>query len=338
MRVAQWDEAGVASPAQRVGVGPEAGPARLRSNSFNLTPLADIAWPVGAPCPLRGRHPGHDRYRTLLLRLTDRVRLCETHTGDFDQAELELIKERHGQLYVDISRKLAPDDFARDLRKLQELAECKRCADRPRCGSAWQATSANVFERDEASLLALLGNLRGRVLDVGCGDGPYLHSLRPLVEARHVEYCGIDPDAGRLAVLASRHPWASFRALGVDALTQLGDARFDHVLFLRSFNHLERPRAAVEAALALLTQGGTLTLVDNVAFGLVRQATTARRAEAGPAEHEHYRNVDAAGALRVLRGLPLRILRAAEVSPATSNQWLVHLSFDSTCSLTEPPA
>lgn len=296
--------------------------------------MFDIPWPAGSPCPLAGRHPGHDRARTVLLRLRDRARVCSTQTGDFDQSELELTKDKHGQLYVDISRKLAPDDFSRDLRKLQELAECKGCGDRPRCGSAFQASSLDVFERDEAGLLRLLRGLRGRVLDVGCGDGPYLHALRPRVEAGEVEYCGIDPDAARLAVLSSRHPWASFRALAVDDVSQLGGA-FDHALVLRSFNHLKHPRAAVEAILALLPHGGTLTIVDNVAFGLVRQPLAARRAEAGPAEHEHYRNVDAAGALSILQHLPLRLSTLAEVSPATSNQWLLHLTVDSTCSLTE---
>jgi len=86
--------------------------------------------------------------------------------------------------------------------------------------------------------------------------------------------------------LAARWPWANVRVGEAESL----EGTFDHVLLLRSWNHLRDPKRALERIVAVLRPGGTLTVVDNVAFGLVRSRAQAERAESGPAVHEHFRN------------------------------------------------
>lgn len=255
------------------------------------------------------------------------MRLCRTRTGDFSTRELLDTKDRYGQLYVDVSRKLFPDDFARDLRKLAESKECADCERREHCGGAWAALRANSFEADERLLLERLGRLRGRVLDIGCGDAPYLGVLRDAAHAGEVEYLGIDPDAQRIEVLRSRHgAWARY-AVGTLETSLQPELSFDHALVLRSYNHLPDPARVVQLAAARLRAGGTLTVVDNVVYGLVRPREVARAAEAGPAEHEHYRNHSAEQARTLIDGVcsasRLRLLECLEVSPSTSNQWLL---------------
>ncbi len=297
---------------------------RPRPNSYNFVPERDIARPPGAPCPVRadGTSP-YDRGRTLFLRLKDRMRLFRTETRDFSDEELFGVKENAGQIYLDVSTKLAPDDFAKDLRQLRRSSECEVCPERPRCTGAWEPVPIDVFSRDDRAVLDLLAGLSGHVLDLGCGEGPYLEALARRASGGHITYVGVDPDPQRLAVLASRHPFAKFVQGRAEELgEELG--MFDHVLALRSVNHLEDPARAFDAAITRLRPGGTLTLVDNVAFGLVRGRAHAARAEAAPENRfEHFRNDDAARAARHLEGKPLRLLERRDVGRGTSNQWML---------------
>ena len=322
------------------------GVGRPRSNSYHFVPERDVARPPGAPCPIKtdGVSP-YDRARTLFLRLRDRMRLFRTATRDFSDVELHAAKLELGQVYLDVSRKLAPDDFAKDLRQLRLTAECRACEKHGECTGAWEPSPVEVFGRDDARVRELVAGLSGRVLDLGCGEGPYLELLVGRAATGAIEYVGVDPDEGRLAVLRARYAAvlasataggsARFVAAGAEELgPELGS--FDHVLVLRSYNHLVDPEKALGGALARLSPGGTLTLVDNVAFGLVRDRAQAARAEAAPENRfEHYRNDGAGEAARRLDALAhaaraggrrLELLERRDVERGSSNQWLLRFA------------
>jgi SAM-dependent methyltransferase len=308
------------SVAAHAGLGPG------RPNSFNFVPVRDVLRARGDACPLRAAperiaevlgRTGRDR--ALFLRLPDRMRLFSTATTDFDDAEIAAVRRETGQLYADISRKVAPDDFARDLVKLELSGECLACEQQSVCAGCHVSVKADVFGRDDARVRELLRALSGSVLDVGCGEGPYLGELR----TNDVHYLGIDPDAQRIELLRARHGWAEFRVGTLDSLAR--DARtFSHVLLLRSFNHLPDPDRDLRSAIELLAPGGTLLVVDNVAFGLVRSREHAARAEQSGALFEHFRNDCAERAAERLAGYGLELLERRDVSPETSNQWLLH--------------
>jgi SAM-dependent methyltransferase len=303
-----------------------------RANSYNFVAVRDVPGGPRAPCPLRALGGvARDRGRTILVRLRDRMRVVRTATQDFSEDELEATLAV-GQIYADVSSKLAPDDFARDLRKLRPSAECGPCPEAPRCAGAWEATATDVWHRDDARVRAILGSLAGRVLDVGGGEAWYLDALARA--GGLLAYTCVDPDEGRLRVLETRTAGVLrsrvilVRGRAETMGSELGV--FDHVLFLRSWNHLEDPALAVRRALARIAPGGSLLVVDNVAFGLVREARHARAAEAAPENVlEHYRNDDAADADRVVQAalreasLPLRLVERRDVGPDTSNQWLL---------------
>jgi MoaA/NifB/PqqE/SkfB family radical SAM enzyme/SAM-dependent methyltransferase len=298
-----------------------------RSNSFNYVFEAVVADSSGDPCPLlagAGVTPW-DRGRHLLVRDGGRVSRYRAATRDFADVEIAAIKHELGQVYLDRSDKPAPDDFARDLAQLRRAPVCDPCPERDACTGMYDVTGDDVFGRDDARVRELVAALRGDVLDLGCGEGPYGDALAPLAESGAIRYVGVDPDGERIAALRQRWPWAELHAVGAESLDgALGDRRFDHALVLRSWNHLRDPRAAADAIAARLRPGGTLTIVDNVAFGLVRTRGQAARAEAGPAVFEHFRNDEAADADRAVARPGLQLLEMRPVTPATSNQWFLH--------------
>lgn len=295
-----------------------------RSNSFNLVPRLDVLRAPGAACPLAsGVGPvsgAEEPARAVFLRFRDRMRLFVTETRDFDLPELTQIKAL-GQIYVDRSRKASPDDFAADLGALTKLRECSGCPRERDCPGAYCAAAANVFARDEARVRELLGALDGDVLDVGAGDAPYASELGKAVRAGRARYLALDPDGQRLALLARRWPWAETQ---IGSLADLpGERRFRHLVFLRSLNHLPDPARALALAAERLEPGGTLLLVDDVAYGLVRDAEQGARAERGGADFEHYRNDSAEEVHALVGALPLALLERRDVAPGGSNQWLL---------------
>lgn len=299
--------------------------ARPRSNSFHYTLRGGVGTltsedPSG--CPVRRAGPGRwPRGRAIFLRRDDRVAAFASDTSDFTDEQLVEVQHREGQVYLDVSDKPAPDDFRVDLRKLQRSAVCAGCDAFARCAGLFDPARDEVFSRDDAVVGAMVAGLRGAVLDVGCGQGPYGATLASLAAEGAISYVGLDPDAGHIESLRARWPWATLRVGAAEGLDP--SERFDHALVLRSWNHLADPAAVASSLARMLRPGGTLLAVDNVAFGLVRSRRQAARAEGGPSGFEHYRNDGAAEAEATVAGTGLTLLDRWDVGPGTSNQWWI---------------
>lgn len=294
-----------------------------RSNSFHYVLERGVGRVVDEKCPVfeDGTSPW-DRGRHLFIRTgDDRIGRYRTDTRDFTDREIEATKHDLGQVYLDVSRKAAPDDFARDLVQLRRSAICEPCPAKTTCAGMFEPASEEVFTRDDAAVRSVLAGLRGDVLDVGCGEGVYEDLFEPLARSGAIRYLGIEPNAERVASLRARLPWGE--VLEASAESFESDRTFDHVLILRSWNHLRDPRVAIDRLLAMLKPNGTLTIVDNVAFGLVRGRSQAGKAESGAAIFEHYRNDSAADAAKIVDALGLSCLERRDVTSGTSNQWML---------------
>ena len=134
------------------------------------------------------------------------------------------------------------------------------------------------------------------------------------------------------ARLGGGHPAASSVSCAVGAEVRcarvetlhLAESEFDHVLVLRSYNHLSDPGAVLRRLCASIRPGGSLLVVDNVAFGLVRSRVQADRGEGGPAGFEHFFNHDSHQAARSIPHDMVELIDHLAVDPAGSNQWLLH--------------
>lgn len=298
--------------------------ARLRSNAFDYVfeSIVGVDEPEGF-CRLRedGFVPW-DRGRHLFVRHQGKVGRYRADSRDFSDDAIVRIKHELGQIYLDASKKVAPDDFSRDLVKLTRAPMCAECPVRQPCTGMFEPVFESVFEADDAVVRAMLGRLEGRVLDIGCGSAPYIEAFARGIEGGRIQYLGIDPDDGEIAGLQERWPRIETKVGTLEDLPT--DARFDHVTVLRSWNHLPDPSGAAERIAAMLRPGGSLLVVDNVAFGLARTpAQTARARRSTSPRFEHYRNDSSEEAHAVLSSVGLRLVERGDIDPARSNQWFL---------------
>jgi len=295
--------------------------AQPRSNSFTYVREGEHGT-LERGCPVRrdGVTPW-DRGRILFLREGDRVERYRTESRDFTDVEILRTKLELGQVYDDASGKAAPDDFARDLVPLRRSALCEPCDARDSCGGLWERSRDDVFGRDDGRVRALVSELAGDVLDVGCGEGRYAELVEPRARAGLVRWIGLEPEADRAQAMRQRAPWAEVRVAEAEAVDDV--ARFDHVLVLRSWNHLRDPERAAAAMIRALRPGGTLLVSDGVAYGLLRRERPTAAPGLPGLRFEHFGNDDADRAHAVLSRLAVELLERRDVRGGASSEWLL---------------
>ncbi|HRF46157.1 MAG TPA: class I SAM-dependent methyltransferase [Anaerolineales bacterium] len=107
--------------------------------------------------------------------------------------------------------------------------------------------SAAAYSQLIVSLPLARSYLRGRLLDVGCGDMPFHAELAPLVDV----YDGLDayPRSERVRYVAD-----------AQAMTMIADGTYDSVLCLEVLEHVPDPFKAMREMGRVLRPGGLLVL------------------------------------------------------------------------------
>jgi SAM-dependent methyltransferase len=103
------------------------------------------------------------------------------------------------------------------------------------------------------AIVNLLANLpKGKVLDLGCGDGEFSKRLKDL----GFEVVASDMDYNRFKY----HKDISFHVSNLENELPFEEAVFDYVLFLETIEHIYNPDFAIGQIKKVLKPGGTLIL------------------------------------------------------------------------------
>lgn len=300
---------------------------RVRANSFNYELDRDLPAfePKAGACPVPALVDCETPARGLILISEGAAALYRSDTGDFTDDELRRVKDELEQVYVDRNERGTLQEFLRDVVRVRIHPECLACPDRRRCCEAAKVDTEPAFEREERWLRKEISRIRGRVLDVGCGDQLYRDELRGLIDAGLVQYHGLDPDEQALERLRSSGMGGTLHHGTVEAFSW-EPGYFDYVLALRSVNHFRDMERAFRNLASLLRVQGQFVLCDSVAYGLLRTSSQARYADQNaPVGHEHYRNWSSHQLVEFARRFPFRVDVHRPVSAQGCNQWIVKL-------------
>jgi MoaA/NifB/PqqE/SkfB family radical SAM enzyme/2-polyprenyl-3-methyl-5-hydroxy-6-metoxy-1,4-benzoquinol methylase len=304
-------------------------PLKTRANSFNFVRTSTaVPWTAEASTCTAHEHSGPDPLRRLWLTEEGRLTLYATDTADFTSAEIAGVKSTWSHLFVDRAAPGVLDDFKNGMRRVLPDPVCDACANRARCGRRFRLVDGEPFAREETWIADHIGRLRGRVLDVGCGEQLYRDELAALLRSGAIAYTGLDPDEESLSRLRAALPEARLHAGDIEHFD--GEpATYDHILCLRALNHVTDVDEALSRMVRLLHPDGSLLLVECTPFAMLREAAQVTAADRTPnAGHQHFRNLSSDDLLPFVRRHGLRVVEHHRASRETSNQWILALSRD----------
>jgi SAM-dependent methyltransferase len=228
-------------------------------------------------------------------------------------------------VFVDRAPAGVLDDFTEGMRRVLPDPTCDPCSHRARCGRRFAVVEGAPYAREEAWIAAYVAALRGRVLDVGCGEQLYRDELAPLLRSGAVQYTGLDPDEPSLARIRDALPQGRFYLGGIEEFR--GEpASYDHILCLRSLNHVFDLDESVARMAELLKPGGSLLIVECIPFAMLREAEQVAAADRAPrAGHQHFRNVSSEEVVPLARRRALRVVEHQAANFRSTNQWILLL-------------
>ncbi|MDX2167476.1 MAG: methyltransferase domain-containing protein [Deltaproteobacteria bacterium] len=303
---------------------PDDGP---RANSFNFI-ATQTAVPYEqdvARCTAHARAGAVSPARALWLVDGAQLRLHATDTGDFDLPAVNRLKDELSHVFVDRAPAGVLDDYVEGMRRVLPDPRCDACVQHAACGHRFQLVDEPPYAREEAWIVAHLRRLRGRVLDVGCGEQLYRDELAPLLRSGTVDYHGLDPDAVSLRRVREALPDGRYSLGDIEAFRGTA-ASYDHILCLRALNHVFDMDEAIGRMAELLRPGGQMLLVETTPFAMLRSAAQVAAADRAPrAGHQHFRNVGSEAVVPLARRRGLRVVHHHPIGRTTTNQWILLL-------------
>lgn len=241
------------------------------------------------------------------------------HTDRFyGNALLRTLKFQKEQLYLNISGKSQNLDFRTAFKRLVLHEKCRECVLHGTRSGVFTALEGNAFQLIEDEEKSWLANLKGRVLDVGCGKPLFPDILTEKIKNGEIEYMGVDvaPDVGE-GISAVAVPFEEFEWDGPP---------FDHVILLRSYNHFRDPREVLGKAALLLKEGGLIHIFENGLFAMLKRDLGGKDKESQNPVYQHYRNHFSDDVVRLIEHIRgFKILHHSPVTSKCANQWFLTL-------------
>ncbi len=296
---------------------------RAKSNSYNLY-LNKTYQIKNIPsiCRILIRDYGDIPHKSLGLIHKNKLLIYTTDTMDFSEEYLHFIKYEKEQIYLQKNDKELIQDFRKDLKKLKIHYLCNQCVYKFSCPNIWQIDRRDLFGKSEKILKSILNNIRGDILDIGCGSiNLYGDIIKKKTSKGQIRYTGIDKskdDIYKIKVNFKSTINVSFRHISVEKF------RFEHydiIMLLRSINHIKDTKWLLQKCIKHLKPGGNLIIVDNIPYGLVRR----NRVEIKYSKRyfEHFHNYDSDDIVN-MTNISLRLIRHDKITRETANQWIVN--------------
>lgn len=302
-------------------------PKRERVPSgFNFSAQASLK-KSGVECPVAGMPlNGLDAQKNIFLLQGNKLTVCSTDTEQFSIQAIRHIKRDTQQLYLDVSKNgngvggfADFEDYKKNRVKLKLLEACAACPKLMACPATFEPSAEKGYGFIEEKIKEMLYELKGNVLDVGCGDILYRDILQGLHHANKIQYVGVDPYP------VSSNGFKTYRS-SIEEL-QWEPAYFDVALVLRSYNHFYDIKKAFDVIVSVLKPCGEIIVVDNGPSVLLK--TKQNKEESGALRYEHYRNHTSYDALEFLRAhYAFSPLEHIPLAPAYENQWLLRLKLE----------
>lgn len=265
-----------------------------------------------------------DPARWIVLKRNEQLEFYRTDEAQTDRIELLKIKYECEQVYLNNGEyEEGTNRFPEHLEKFQLTKECIECESLPTCPGIYQSSSDNVFDKLGERVKQVIQKAKGRVLEIGFGDGPYFCEVRESIKnERILEYIGIDP------TMSSEGPMLDFANAKL-LKTAFEDFEwdgelFDTILMLRSYHHLRDLMACVDKISSLITHGGRLIIIEDYKHIELRNIGRDEKSLLTDG-YQHFRNHSSGDAINIFSEYGFIVENEASIDKGASATWIISM-------------
>jgi MoaA/NifB/PqqE/SkfB family radical SAM enzyme/SAM-dependent methyltransferase len=261
-----------------------------------------------------------DPERRIAVSSSRKIRIYSTSEQETDIPELHAIKFNREQVYLIDSSKEMTFHTPQGHIKMELTERCRDCVERIyTCPGIFRKSRNNPFSKSLLEAQEVLAEVKGRVCEVGCGQGPLFDLFKQKQARGEISlYLGLDPALPNPAPFSA--PGFILKNVRFEDL-QWNDTAFDYVILFRSYCHLE-DLAQSMSVLDRITKNGSILIITEDLKHIELHSADAQRSDTHDG-FQHYRNSTAQDASRILKTHGFRICKATATGKRDAYHWLL---------------